>query len=79
MAIEEQKATLRRSRREHFLSSVLKETSLEAGSEEDSEDQKLGFENERYLAFLIKVDWTGEGEIAPGILDILHRRCRTRG
>ena len=70
--LEEQKATLKRSRREHFLSSVLQETSLETRSTESSGDQDLEFGNERYLAFFIKADWTGDGEIASGILDILQ-------
>ncbi len=66
------KESYKKNARLHFLNSILQETSMEVMESSERETEDLAFNNNRYLAFFVKADWTGEDEIAPGILDILQ-------
>ncbi len=70
-ALEEERFSHRQNVRQHFLNNILRSANIGVGEETEDEDSSLAFRNSRYLAFLVKVDWTEEGEIAPGILEIL--------
>ena len=69
--LREQKESYRNSLRLHFLNSILQGTGPDIG-QNDSPGEELEFGNNRYRAFLVKADWTGEGSIAPGLLEILQ-------
>ena len=71
-ALAAERENYRKSARRHFLNSILQETSIDAPDKSGEQTEELDFRNNRYLAFFAKVDWTQEGEIAPGILDILQ-------
>ena len=69
--LREQQESFRNSLRLHFLNSILQgnETDI-AGN--GSREEEMEFANNRYRAFLVKADWTGDGSIAPGIPEILQ-------
>lgn len=61
----------RRNARQHYLNSILEETGMgTAGS--DSLEKRLDFSGSCCQAFLAKIDWTEEGEVAFGLLEILQ-------
>lgn len=70
-AQEQQHEAQRRNARQHFLNSILKDSRIRPEETGLTEEEILEFRNSSYLAFFVKVDWTEEGAIAPGLLEIL--------
>ena len=70
--LKEGRETLKRNSRQRFLNSILRGSSISAAEKEISEENLMEFRNDRYLAIFFKVDWTEEGEIVPGLLEILR-------
>ena len=75
-ALARQQETYRQEAREHFLNSILQDegiSSVENPADAGRPEEKiLAFDRDHYRAFFVKVDWTEEGDVAPGILEILR-------
>ena len=75
-AFAEQQESYRQEARQHFLNSILQDSGMEtadgAAQDTGSEEERLAFHGEGYRAFFVKLDSTDEGEIEPGLLEILR-------
>ena len=75
-ALAERQESYRQEARQHFLNSILQDRGMETagGTEQDagSDEERLAFRREGYRAFFVKLDSTDEGEIEPGLLEILR-------
>ena len=71
-----QQETFRQEAREHFLNSILQDEGLSTPQHrtdtEAPEEKLLAFTRDHYRAFFVKIDWTEEGDVAPGLLEILR-------
>ena len=75
-AFAKQQESYRQEARQHFLNSILQDSGMETAEgtvqNSGSEEKRLAFHKGGYRAFFVKLDSTEEGEVEPGLLEILR-------